>query len=176
MPFQQGFYSQSNDIHVVHYVYLQGAHCKCSYRKVLLVFNHLKSPKADSSPFNVETQCLPLLSVAEGVSLLRGEKISNALNCVAEYSREDLGHQPFLVSSWGTLHASRLIVKNITMNISKLSWSVEYLLQSRQISNLANCNLEILILVSPSQWHLSTYLEIFVFLPKKEIYSQVSFF
>lgn len=89
---------------------------------------------------------------------------------------EDLGHHPFLVRSRGTLHAFSLIVKNITMNISKLSGSVEYLLQSNQVGNPENLSLEMLFLVSPSQWHLSTYLEIFIFLPKKQVYSLLSFF
>lgn len=44
-----------------------------------LNINHLKSPKADSSPFKVDTQCFPLLCVAKSVSLLRGERISNVL-------------------------------------------------------------------------------------------------
>lgn len=89
---------------------------------------------------------------------------------MAEYSKDrGFGHQPFRVSSRGTLHAFSLIVKKITMNISKLFWSVEYLLQSNQIGNLENHSLEILFLVSPSQWHLSAHLEIFVFLPEKEV-------
>lgn len=131
----------------------------------------------------METQCLPLVSVAKGFSLLRGKKNLKCFKIVwlSIQKTEDLGHQPFLVSSQGTLHAFSLIVKNITMNISKLSGSVElseYLLQSNQMGNLENSNLEILLLVSPSLWtqYLSTYLEIFIFLPMKEVYSVVSFF
>lgn len=36
-----------------------------------LSINHLRSPKADSSLFNLEAQCLSSLCVAKGLSLVR---------------------------------------------------------------------------------------------------------
>lgn len=54
---------------------------------------------------------------------------------------------------------SGYLLKNITMNISKLSRGVKYLLQLNQMGNLENLNLEfLLLLLWSSQWHLSVFI------------------